>query len=227
MRGGRGGPFFFFFCSLPRHRNNGGISGRGECGFMNRFFVLIALLVVFSSFAYSEKVSGVVKAGGPSAVVLEPVSAKPFSPSSQAVTLDQRGLKFTPSLLVIQQGTTVEFRNSDTVSHNVFWPNISGNKKLGHNLGTAASGQSQRFKFDSPGNVQILCNIHPEMTANIVVSTSPYFAQTDAAGGYLINRVPRGADNATAGHKSKTTTLRVTVKGHPTPPFFHPLKKTP
>ncbi len=190
---------------------------------MNRFLVLIAL-VVFSSLAYSEKLSGVVKAGGPSAVVLEPVSAKPSSPSSQTVTLDQRGLKFTPSLLVIQQGTTVEFRNSDTVSHNVFWPNISGNKKLGHNLGTASSGQSQRFKFDSPGNIQILCNIHPEMTANIVVSPSPYFAQTDAAGAYSINRVPEGVYKATAWHNGKATTVSVTVKGDTTVNFAQPGK---
>ena len=119
---------------------------------MNRFFVLIGL-VVLSSLAYSEKLSGVVKAGGTSAVVLEPAAAKPSPAPTQTVTLDQRGMKFNPSLLVIQQGTTVEFKNSDTVSHNVFWPNISGNKKLGHNLGTASSGQTQRFKFENAGNV--------------------------------------------------------------------------
>jgi plastocyanin len=186
---------------------------------MSRFFVLIAILL-FSSFAYSQKLSGVVKAGGPSAVVLEPVSAKPSSAPSQTVTLDQRGLKFTPSLLVIQQGTTVEFRNSDSVSHNIFWPNISGNKKLGHNLGTAPSGQAQRFKFDNPGNVPILCNIHPEMSANIVVSPSPYFAQTDAAGAYSINDVPEGAYKATAWHNGKATT----VKGNTTVDFASPGK---
>ena len=179
---------------------------------MSRFYALIAL-IVFSSFAYSEKLSGVVKAGGQSAVVLEPVSAKPSSAPTQTGTLDQRGMKFTPSLLVIQQGTTVEFRNSDTVSHNIFWPNISGNKKLGHNLGTASSGQIQRFKFDSPGNVPILCNIHPEMTANIVVSPSPYFAQTDPAGAYSINNVPQGEYKATAWHNGKATTESVTVRG--------------
>jgi len=185
---------------------------------MIRFFVLIASLL-FSSLVYGQKLTGVVKAGGPSAVVLEPVSAKPFPPSSQTVTLDQRGLKFTPSLLVIQQGTTVEFRNSDTVSHNVFWPNISGNKKLARNLGTASSGQSQRFKFDSPGNLQVLCNIHPEMSANIVVSPSPYFAQTDAAGAYSINNLPEGAYKATAWHNGKATTVSVTVKGDTTADF--------
>jgi plastocyanin len=188
---------------------------------MSRF--LVALLLV-SSFAYSEKLSGVVKAGGPSAVVLEPVSGKPPSALSQTVTLDQRGMKFLPSLLVIQQGTTVEFKNSDSVSHNIFWPNISGNKKLAHNLGTAGSGQTQRFKFDTPGNIQIFCNIHPEMTANIVVSSSPYFAQTDAVGAYSINNVPEGAYKATAWHNGKATTVSVTVKGDTMVDFAPPAK---
>src|SRR5260370_39667037 len=89
---------------------------------MSRFLVLIAVLL-FSSFAYSEKLSGVVKAGGPSAVVLEPVSAKPSAAASQTVTLDQRALKLTPSLLLIKHGTTVEFTNSDSASNNNFWSN--------------------------------------------------------------------------------------------------------
>lgn len=172
---------------------------------------LIVLLLI-ASFASAQKVSGIVK-GGPTAVVLEPVPGKTFAPSTQTVTIDQRGLKFSPALLVVQQGTTVEFKNSDTVSHNIFWPNISGNKKQGHNLGTASSGQSQRFKFESPGNIPILCNIHPEMSANIVVSPSPYFAQTDATGAYSINNVPEGAYKATAWRNGKATTLNVTVKG--------------
>jgi plastocyanin len=187
-------------------------------------FVMSIALLLFSSFACAQKLSGVVKAGGPSAVVLEPVVAKAFSAPTQTVTMDQRGLKFTPSLLVIQQGTTVEFRNSDTVSHNIFWPNISGNKKLAHNLGTAASGQTQRFKFENLGNVPILCNIHPEMSANVVVSPSPYFAQTDAAGTYSINDIPEGAYKATAWHNGKATTVSVTVKGDTRVDFAPPMK---
>jgi len=174
--------------------------------------ILIGLLLL-SSLAGAQKLSGVVQGGGPSAIVLEPVPAKAFPPSSQTVTIDQRGLKFVPMLLVIQQGTTVEFRNSDTVSHNIFWPNISGDKKLGHNLGTAPSGQSQKFKFTTPGNITVLCNIHPEMSANIVVSPSPYFAQTDATGAFLINDIPEGAYKATVWRKGKATTTNVTVKG--------------
>ena len=175
------------------------------------FVLMVTLLVSFH--ANAQRVSGVVKGNGPSAVVLEPAPAKTFPPSNQTVAIDQRGLKFSPALLVVQQGTTVEFKNSDTVSHNIFWPNVSGNKKLGHNLGTASSGQSQKFKFDAPGNVPILCNIHPEMSGNIVVSPSPYFAQTDATGAYSISNVPEGAYKATSWHNGKATTVNVTVKG--------------
>lgn len=177
----------------------------------SHLLLIVPLLISFH--ANAQKVSGVVKGGGPSAIVLEPVSAKAFPPSSQTVTMDQRGLKFSPTLLVVQQGTTIEFKNSDTVSHNIFWPNVSGNKKLGHNLGTAPTGQSQKFKFDTPGSVPILCNIHPEMSANIVVSPSPYFAQTDATGAYSINNVPEGAYKATSWRNGKATSVSVTVKG--------------
>ena len=178
---------------------------------MKHSFVLIALLLL-SSFASAEKLA-TRQGGGPSAVVLEPVPAKSFPPSTQTVTIDQSGLKFVPTLIVIQQGTTVEFKNSDTVAHNIFWPNVSGDKKLGHNLGSASSGQSQKFKFTTPGNIPILCNIHPEMSANIVVSPSPYFAQTDATGDFSINDVPEGTYKATVWRKGKATSVNVTVKG--------------
>ena len=58
---------------------------------------------------------------------------------------------FMPHLTVVQQGTTVDFLNSDTVAHNVFWTSVGGNKKLGHNLGTWPKGEKKAFKFDNPG----------------------------------------------------------------------------
>jgi len=61
--------------------------------------------------------------------------------------------------------------------------------------------------------VPLLCNVHPEMAGTIVVSPSPYFAETDAGGNYSIKDVPDGAYKATAWHNGKATTLTVTVKG--------------
>ena len=79
------------------------------------------------------KVSGV---SGESVVYVEAITGKTFPAPAQQVTMDQKCLLFVPHILVVQQGTTVQFLNSDSVAHNVFWISISGNKKLGHNLGT-------------------------------------------------------------------------------------------
>ena len=116
--------------------------------------------------------------------------------------------------MVVQQGTTVEFQNSDSVQHNVFWPSISGNKKEGHNLGTWPKGEKRPFKFDQPGVVPLLCNVHPEMAGYIIVSPTPYFAETDASGNYKIENVPDGKYNVVAWHEGmKTQAKPVDVAG--------------
>jgi plastocyanin len=178
-----------------------------------RFTSLLVVLLFSCLNAFAGTLSGGVKATGQSAVVLETVPAKAFPAPTQTATMDQRGMKFVPALLVIQQGTTVVFSNDDNVPHNVFWPNISGNKRLSHNVGTFNKGKSLNFKYENAGNVPLLCNIHPEMAGTIVVSPSPYFAETDAAGNYSIKDVPDGTYKATEWHNGKATTVAVTVKG--------------
>lgn len=155
------------------------------------------------------KVSGV---NGESVVYVESVAGKTLPAPTQPVTIDQKGLVFVPHIVVIAQGTTVEFLNSDSVAHNVYWISISGNKKLGHNMGTWPKGQQKSFKFDNPGIVALLCNVHPEMSAYVIVSPTPYFAETDKSGEFKIDNVPDGAYTVTAwneGAKSKSNPLKV------------------
>jgi plastocyanin len=155
------------------------------------------------------KVSGV---NGASVVYVEAVAGKTFPAPTQHVTIDQKGLMFAPHIVVIAQGTTVEFLNSDSVAHNVYWISISGNKKLGHNMGTWPKGQQKSFKFDTPGIVPLLCNVHPEMSAYVIVSPTPYFVETDKSGEFKIDNVPDGAYTVTAwneGAKSKSNPLKV------------------
>ena len=155
------------------------------------------------------KVSGV---SGESVVYVDAVAGKTFPAPAQHITMDQKGLMFVPHIVAIQQGTTVDFLNSDSVAHNVFWPSIGGDKKLGHNLGTWPQGQRQSFKFDNPGAVPLLCNVHPEMSAYVIVSPTPYFAETDSTGGFKIENVPDGAYSVTVWHegaKSKSNPVNV------------------
>ena len=181
---------------------------------MKRFAPVVIMAIAACSTAalagsIHGKVSGV---KGESVVYVEAVAGKTFPAPSQHVTIDQKGLMFAPHIVAIQQGTTVEFLNSDSVAHNVFWPSVGGNKKLGHNLGTWPQGQRQSFKFDASGVVPLFCNVHPDMAGYLIVSPTPYFATTDKTGAYKIENVPDGSYSVTAwneGAKSKPNPVNV------------------
>ena len=180
---------------------------------MTRSFFTLVLVTVLSVTAFAGTIVGKVSPGN-SVVYVDTIAGKTFPAPSQKRMMNQKGLMFNPKLLIVQTGTTVEFQNDDSVQHNVFWPSISGNKKLGHNLGTWPKGDRRPFKFDSPGVVPLLCNVHPEMSGYIVVSPTPYFAETDGSGNYKIENVPDGKYNVVAWHEGmKQQSKSVAVAG--------------
>jgi len=173
--------------------------------------MLMTAFVTSQAGTISGKVSGV---AGESVVYVEASAGKTFPAPTQQPVIDQKGLMFQPHIIVVQQGTTVEFLNSDSVAHNVFWPSVGGNKKLTHNLGTWPKGEKRSFKFDNPGAVPLLCNVHPEMAGYIVVSPTPYFATTEKSGDYKIENVPDGSYTVTAWHEgAKNQSKPVAVAG--------------
>lgn len=178
-----------------------------------RFTLAIVLLAALTTAAFAGTIEGKVSSGN-SVVYVDSIPGKTFPASTKDPLIDQKGLKFNPTVLVVQQGTTVDFQNDDTVQHNVFWPSISGNKKEGHNLGTWPKGEKRSFKFDQPGVVPLLCNVHSEMAGYIIVSPTPYFAETDAGGNFKIENVPDGKYNLVAWHEGmKSQSKPVTVAG--------------
>ena len=173
--------------------------------------ILVMVSVAASAGTISGKVSGVT---GESVVYVEAIAGKTFPAPTAKPVIDQKGLMFQPHILAVEQGTTVEFLNSDKVAHNVFWISVGGNKKLGHNLGTWPQGEKRSFKFDNPGAVPLLCNVHPEMAAYVVVVPTPYFAVTDKSGDYKIENVPDGSYTVAAWHEgAKNSSKPVTVSG--------------
>ncbi len=126
------------------------------------------------------------------AVYVDAIAGKKFDAPAQHALIDQRKMTFMPHVTVVLQGTTVDFLNSDAVGHNVYWPSISGNKKLAHNLGTWPKGEKKSFQFNDPGTASLLCNVHPEMSGYVVVVPTPYFAVTDKDGNFEIKNVPPG-----------------------------------
>jgi plastocyanin len=182
---------------------------------MKNNVLILAIVTGFALAASAGTISGQVSGvAGPAVVYVDTISGKTFPASTQHPVIDQKGLVFQPHVTAVQVGTTVDFLNSDSVAHNVFWTSIGGNKKLGHNLGTWPKGERKSFKFDTPGAVPILCNVHPEMSAYLVVVPTPYFATSDQAGNYKIENVPDGSYTVTAWHEgAKNQSKPVAVSG--------------
>jgi len=181
----------------------------------SKVLILIAVVTGITLAASAGTISGQVSGvAGPSVVYVDAISGKTFPPPTQHPVIDQKGLVFQPHLTAVQVGTTVDFLNSDSVAHNVFWTSIGGNKKLSHNLGTWPKGERKSFKFDTPGAVPILCNVHPEMSAYLVVVPTPYFAVSDQTGTYKIENVPDGSYTVIAWHEgAKNQSKPVSVSG--------------
>jgi len=117
--------------------------------------------------------------------VLSPVRNKPASPRFQLV---QKNKRFTPHVLVVPVGAVVEFPNHDPFFHNVF--SLFEGKRF--DLGLYEAGATRTITFNTPGVSYIFCNIHPEMSAVIVVTKYPYYAVSNIAGEVAIRGVPAG-----------------------------------
>ena len=127
-----------------------------------------------------------------------------FKLPEEDVILDQYNLTFVPFVLPIIKGTRVAFPNSDEVRHNVFSPS----KAKRFNLGTYPQGTVRHVVFDQPGVVALLCNVHHQMSAYIVVTETPFFSVTDVEGRFEIKNVPPGRYVLKTWHEKLPSTSR-------------------
>jgi len=145
--------------------------------------------------AMAGEVKGIVKVTGmktnaDAIVYIDAVPGKTFTPPTAHPKMDQKNLLFSPHVLPVLQGTTVDFVNSDAVLHNVFSPDKCCEQ---FNLGSWPQGQSRSYTFKNRCNATLLCKVHAEMEGFIVALPTPWFAVTDKTGAYVIKDVPDGA----------------------------------
>jgi len=132
---------------------------------------------------------GAVPPGKLSAVVwLTPAGQPAAAPPPMHSVLRQKDKHFEPHLLVVTKGSTVDFPNLDPWFHNVF--SLFDGKKF--DLGLYEAGSMRTVHFDRVGVSYIFCNIHPEMSAVVVVVPSSHFAVADKNGNFTLSGVPPG-----------------------------------
>jgi hypothetical protein len=99
-----------------------------------------------------------------------------------------RGKLLTPHVLAVPLGSTVEFPNDDPISHNLF----SLSTANGFDLGLYRKGAGKAHTFNTPGIVNVYCNVHPNMSAVIHVMPTPYYTFADGSGAYSFADLPAG-----------------------------------
>ncbi len=105
------------------------------------------------------------------------------------VVIKQINKQFIPQMAVVQRGTRVEFPNLDTIFHNAF--SLSPGNTF--DLGTYRAGDpSKSVVLLNPGVVQVFCNMHPQMVANVLVVPNNLYAKVQADGTFKIEGVPPG-----------------------------------
>ncbi len=130
-------------------------------------------------------------------------------------TLDNRQMAFIPHVLVVTAGAKITFSNSDPFPHNVFSPD---NEKW--DMGMIPAHGTRVRKFEKPGTYTVLCNVHPNMKAYIVVVPSSYFAKSDKSGEFVIHDVPAGKYKLVAwGPSVKGEQQEIAVDGDKTVAF--------
>jgi plastocyanin len=134
-------------------------------------------------------------------VWLEPLSGLPVQRTKPArVEMIQKDKTFSPHVLPILIWTTVDFPNYDPIFHNAF-SNYNGQI---FDIGLYPPGTTKSIVFKREGVVRVFCNIHPTMSAVIVVLQSPYFCVSNKNGDLQMSNVPPGSYRMHVFHERAT-----------------------
>ncbi|HVT45463.1 MAG TPA: hypothetical protein VMT00_13860 [Thermoanaerobaculia bacterium] len=121
---------------------------------------------------------------------LEPAGgAKPARPAEpQRAQIVTRAKNLAPRILPVPVGSVIRFPNEDPISHNLF--SLSAGNSF--DLGLYRRGAGKEQQFGTAGIVNIYCNVHPNMSAVVVVMESPWFTMADANGTATFRNVAPG-----------------------------------
>jgi len=133
-----------------------------------------------------------IKSGAPASTA--PADARP-------VVLDQKGCRYTPHVIAVQQGGSVEFRNSDPTMHNIHIVSVAGDPLVDVSQGPAGAPQTRRFT-SAELMVPVRCNNHPWMQAFLNVAPNQWFAVTREDGTFSIPGLPPGTYTLAAVHET-------------------------
>ena len=160
------------------------------------------------------------------AVYLRARGAKPTIPAKNPV-MDQVGCMYSPHVLVVTAGTTVDLSSSDPVAHNV---HSHATKNEAPNWQIPGPGKAFPLKLEKREAIKFTCDIHNWMTGYIFVTDNDYYAVTgykdkdgkwissdnyessSDTGAYMLKDIPAGKYRVQAWHEELGTTKAQVVE---------------
>jgi plastocyanin len=147
--------------------------------------------------ASGASVAGRVPLGGAKSayVILTPRASDRAPPPDAQPVMDQVQMTFIPAVLIARSGHPVQFRSSDEELHNV---NVThaDTRAQEFNVAIPPDGHYD-YTFKRPGLYNVACDIHPAMSAQILVASTPHVAVTAADGNFAFEGVTPGAYHLT------------------------------
>jgi len=157
---------------------------------LRQLVVLATVCALVAGCARRGAIVGHVRPPGRDVVIMAwPEEGKePIPPGTPARVVQTRG-RFEPHVLVVQQGTVVEFENKDRVFHNAF----SITPETRFDLGRYRPGQVRKSSFDHAGVVRVFCELHPKESLYVVVVPDRWHTRPEPDGGFRLADMPRGS----------------------------------
>jgi plastocyanin len=124
-------------------------------------------------------------------VYLEDAPRDPNEAMTATVSVEHKS--FAPFITVVPSGGTVTFANKDALPHHVFSPDLQH-----WDTGILKTDETATRRFDAPGSISLLCNIHPEMLGYVLVIPSTHYGRIGTDGRYIVPNVHAGTYRITA-----------------------------
>jgi plastocyanin len=136
--------------------------------------------------------------GGLKNVVITIEGIGPSVPRGEPPVLDQINCTYVPHVLGVTVGQELVIRSQDAEPHNV---HLLADKNPAFNASMTTAGSERRVKFDQPEIMRVKCDVHPWMTAHVIVVENPFFAVTGDDGSFEIKNLPAGSYKLAAWHE--------------------------
>jgi hypothetical protein len=117
--------------------------------------------------------------------------------------LDNKGCRFEPHAMTLWTAEKLEIHNSDQgIGHNTNGQKLVANPKFNEQV-TGGQPIVKQFSKSEPIPTEVACNVHPWMSAVVLIRDNPYMAVSGSDGSFEIKNVPVGSQAFVFWHEAK------------------------